>query len=63
MDEHDGKVNVGVSAIVRITLKDGTFHEVNTVPNIGSRKKENREIRFNHISPSIIGYWIWINGK
>ena len=50
MDEHDGKVNVGVSAIVRITLKDGTFHEVNTVPNIGSwNKKKKGGTCFNHL--------------
>lgn len=26
--ENDGKVSVGVSCTVRVTLKDGTFHEV-----------------------------------
>ncbi|KAI7858377.1 Rad52/22 double-strand break repair protein [Circinella umbellata] len=36
MDEHDERVNVGVSAIVRITLKDGTFHE-----DIGYGSMEN----------------------
>jgi DNA repair and recombination protein RAD52 len=28
MDEESGKVSVGISCTVRITLKDGTFHEV-----------------------------------
>ncbi|KAI8140680.1 DNA repair protein Rad52/59/22 [Fennellomyces sp. T-0311] len=27
LDDHDGKVSVGVSAHIRVTLKDGTFHE------------------------------------
>lgn len=28
MDEDGGKISVGVSCTVRITLKDGTFHDV-----------------------------------
>lgn len=27
-NENTGKVNLGLSVIVRVTLKDGSFHEV-----------------------------------
>ncbi|KAF9146332.1 DNA repair protein rad52 [Mortierella sp. GBA39] len=36
--ENDGKVTVGVSCIVRVTLKDGTFHE-----DIGYGSSENQK--------------------
>ncbi|KAH7058369.1 Rad52/22 double-strand break repair protein [Linnemannia elongata] len=36
--ENDGKVTVGVSCIVRVTLKDGTFHE-----DMGYGSSENQK--------------------
>jgi DNA repair and recombination protein RAD52 len=42
--ENDGKVTVGVSCIVRVTLKDGTFHEVcDTFPLTASWMERSRQ--------------------
>ncbi|KAF9342466.1 DNA repair protein rad52, partial [Mortierella sp. AD094] len=36
--DHDGKVSIGVSVIVKVTLKDGTFHE-----DVGYGASENQK--------------------
>ncbi len=50
MDESQGtgKVSLGLSVIVRVTLKDGTYHEVKD-PMLGLAS-----FRLNSI-----GHWIW----
>jgi len=30
--QHTGKISLGLSVIVKVTLKDGTFHEVRSQP-------------------------------
>jgi len=40
MDEADGKVTLGISCTVRVSLRDGTFHE-----DIGYGTSENQRLK------------------
>lgn len=50
MDESQstGKVSLGLSVIVRVTLRDGTYHEVGDLM-----------LGLASFCLSLVGYWIW----
>lgn len=54
-NENTGKVNLGLSVIVRVTLKDGSFHEVRR----NSFGYEYNEIVREHRLTRLAGHWLW----
>lgn len=49
-NQNSGRVTMGLSVIMRVTLKDGTYHEVNIIAFVRIRSHYVRQLTASRIS-------------